>query len=306
METSNRSLPENFKWVEISRKKSERFEILSTFLNSNGMKNTFEHIPYTGTESLHELIQKCQVDCHSIRFGFELWNQLNDVVNKNYSDVLRLQSIDALYLDTKDGWWPHLHFGEALSYYLSQYEKKLVTTDPVLVIGSNGMARAAIQGLIALGFSQVNIAGDNEAEAKQLKNDLEKIFFNTQFTFTEKDGLTLLPGIYNVVVNTLDFPEKDEYLRDLYFFNFLKKGGLTVDINEVPLETPLTFIAKDIGAKTIAGAEILSYSDFLWVQTAFGKSLSWESYRDQVVQTLESHKVAEEVIKQIRVEFQIK
>ncbi len=294
-----------FKWAEISLKKSERYELLSAVLSELGINNQFQHFS-SQVSNLGELIETVKKDHHSIRFGFELWDSLSDHVNQTYTQTLRLRAVDAIYLDSKDGWWPHLSFDDAISYYLSDYEKSLVTTDPVFVIGSGGLARAVISGLIKMGYAKINIACINKDEALQIQNDFQKIFFNTTFSYTERDNVTLLPGVHNIVINTLDFPEKDEFLRDLYYFNFLKKNGIVVDLNEVPIETPLTYIAKDINAKIIYGYEVLSYGDFLWARIATQKELDWKSYQKRIAEKLSSYKVAEDVIKQILEEFQIK
>lgn len=294
-----------YKWAEISKKKSERYQVLSEFLNSQGIKNEFQYFS-TENQNLEDLINEVKKTTKSIRFGSELWDQLNPYVNQTYTDALRIKSIDALYFDEKDGWWPHLSFDEAFSYYLSEFEKGLITRDPVFVIGSGGLARSVVNGLIKIGYAKINIASENEKEALEIQKDFGAIFFNSTFSNTARDSVTLLPGVHNIVVNTYGFPEKDEFLRDLYFFNFLKKNGIVVDLNEVPLDTPLIQIAQDINAKVIQGAKVLVYSDYLWARIAFKKDFVLKEYEDKVIQHLQGIKVAEDIIKNILEEFQIK
>lgn len=294
-----------YKWAEISKKKSERYEVLSEFLNSQGIKNEFKHYS-TESQKLEELLEEAKKTNQSIRFGSELWDQLNPFVSQTYTDALRLKSIDAIYFDEKDGWWPHLSFDDAFSYYLSDFEKGLITRDPVFVIGSGGLARSVISGLIKIGYAKINIASEDEKAALEIQKDFGAIFFNSTFSHTARDSVTLLPGVHNIVVNTYDFPEKDEFLRDLYFFNFLKKNGIVVDLNETPLNTPLIQIAEDINAKVIQGAKVLAYSDFLWARIAFKKDFVFKDYQEKVLQNLKDIKVAEDIIKTILEEFQIK
>ena len=115
-----------------------------------------------------------------------------------------------------------------------------------------------------------------------------------------------MPGVHSVVVNTLDFVEHDDFLNELYYFNFLRKGGVVIDLAETPVETPFLRIAKDIHATTYVGYQLWCLYDFLWVQKFIRQPFDIKSYEAAVKMHLEKQPFNQDVMKKIFEEFQVR
>lgn len=291
-------------WCEIGSTKTHRYDVLSQHLSSKGIQNQFTFIE-TSNENLKEKIEEAQSQKQVIRLNPKFFDAAIPYINKNLRDLEKIKAIDGLHLTPKNEYWPEILFKDALIEYLTIKVKNLDVSQKVFVVGACGMARAVIAALIKLGYSKINITSDNESGAEELIQDFKNIFFHVEFEFTKKNDVTILPGIHGIVVNTFSVLESDMALNEIYYFNFLKKGGLVVDLIDVPTDSPFTKIAKDIGAEVIAGYEFLAYYDLKWVEMITGQKLELEPYQALLKTNLEQVSYDKNKIQKILEEFQM-
>jgi shikimate 5-dehydrogenase len=216
-----------------------------------------------------------------------------------------LKAVDTLLYDEKRGYWPEILFRDALFEYLTHTVKNLDIMQKAFVIGTCGLARATISTMIKLGFSKINITSQDEQSAESLIKDFSEIYFNVQFEYTKRGDVTILPGTHGLVVNTFSALDNDDFPNEIYFFNFLKKYGLVMDLVEIPIETPFLKIAQDIEARVVHGYEALGFYDLLWVAKATGQKLDFEAYKPLLKSHLESVSYDKNKLQKILDEFQI-
>lgn len=292
------------KWCEIGPTKTHRYDFFSQFLTTNGIENQFTFIE-ANKENLREKIEEAKATKQFIRFHPKLFDQVSLSIENNLRELEILKSVDTLFYDERQGYWPESLFRESFFEYLTHVIKNLDIMQKALVIGTCGIARASISALIRLGFSQINITSYDDKSAESLIKDLSEIYYNVHFEYTNQSDITILPGTHGLVLNTLSVLEDEEFPIAIYFFNFLKKNGLVIDLSEIPVETPFLKIALDIEARAIYGYEALGFFDLNWVFKATGQKLDFESYKGFLKPKLESVTYNKAKIQKIIDEFQI-
>ena len=291
------------KWCEIGLKKNLRNDTLVAFLQKNAVASEFQFIEAT-QENFKDKLTEAKSQFEVIRIHPALMHLASQTIDRSFQELVRMGTVDTL-IKQQDKFWPESLLRESMFQFLTSKVKNMDVQQEALVIGACGVSRAVAAALIKLGFSQINITSDSVEKINEMADDFKKIYFNTHFKTTPKEELTLLPGVHGIVVNTFDFDESEDFLNDLYFFNFLKKGGWAIDFSDVPLETPFIHIAKDIEAHTVSGYEFNSFYDMIFVQKVFGKVLGVNDYKDHLKQDLEKATYDKDKYQKILTEFQV-
>lgn len=291
-------------WCEIGPSKTHRFEVLSQYLNSKGIKNQFTFIEAT-EENLLEKISEAKSQKMFVRFNPKFFEIASTKLENNLKELEILKSVDSLMFDEKKGYWPEIVFRESLFEYLTKTVKNLDVAQKAFVVGTCGLSRAAISALVKLGYSKINITSYNDQLAIDLIEDLKKVFFNVEFEFTKRSDVTILPGVHGLVINTFSVLGAEDFPVEIYYFNFLKKGGLVIDLVDIPPETPFLKIAEDIGARVITGCEVMGYYDLNWVSRVTGQKSDHKDYVEALKQSLEQIEYDKNKIKAILDEFQM-
>ncbi len=291
------------KWCEIGPRKTVRYEIFSKFLKTQGIDNEF-HFIETPIENIESVLEQAQKDKLSIRFHPAFFDKLSGKLSNTFREFKLLNTVDSVILEGDDQHWPDIVLIDALSQFLAHKLKSLDVSQKVFCIGTCGVARAVLSGLIKLGFSDINITGHSREEAEQLISDFEKIYFNVSFEFTQRSDVTILPGVHGLVVNTLSPLHTEDFPSEVYYFNFLRKGGLVLDLVELPVATPFLKIASDIGAQTVSGYEALGFWDIVWLERAIGQRLPPDAYITHLKAELENVEYDKQKIQKILQDFQ--
>lgn len=292
------------KWCEVGPEKSLRNEFLSQYLLQRSIKQEYVHLELN-KENFKEEIQKIEKEYGAVRIHPLLWGVASQSVSKAFRELIRIGSVDSITL-SRGQFWPDNFFREAVVQALTIKVKNIDVSQMGLIIGTNGVVRSLAAALVRLGFSKINIIDPEDQDAQEIIRDLSDIFFNTQFKNIPKDDLTLLPGVHGIVANTLLFDTHESFLNDLYYFNFLKKGGVVLDISDVPVEPPFIHIGKDIGATAVLGFEVNSYFDKLWVKKVFDYDLDLKDYEASLKTALEKAPYNKDQYQKVLEEFQVK
>ena len=261
----------NFKWVVIGKTTVEkRYEYLSEALSHLGVINEVSFIK-SSQESFSDDVKRAMLSFDSIRVEEPFCNKLPDCFEGVPSQIMIIKSADAVIKDL-GRWWPRSLLGEGLRRAIIHSKIDIDYTGLGLLIGSGGGAREAMNGLVQLGLSGVHISGSNQIEVSKFFKDLKRSYFGMRLEIIPTNELTMLPGHYSLIVNTI-LSDNDDILNELYYFNFLKKGGLVVDLKLSPEKSNLIKEAESINAKIITGYEVESYIDDFWVESCFKKKL---------------------------------
>jgi hypothetical protein len=282
--TADQSAPPAFigkvRWVEISTEcERARMQALSEELAAHGIPNEVSFIE-CGVGEFGDVLLEAQDRFDQIRIGGELRDLAPKFVTRLPSQILTLRSIDAFVKEDGE-WWPRNYLVEGLGASIAEDLKNLDFTGVVIVIGAGADGRAAVASFVRVGFNRVNIVDTDDERAEALVEDLRRSFFSVQFQAVSRHRITQLPSVHSVAVNTL--AKTDEaFAADLFYLNFLKAGGVWLDLPLVSTNGALTTEARGVEAVIESSAAVLDRVDRAWARACFGAlgaRLSSESYR---------------------------
>ena len=183
------------------------------------------------------------------------------------------------FLHYSDRWWPQHFFAETLKRFITKNIEHLDRKSDALIAGLDTFPAACAWALSQVGFQRVLIAANEEEDAPSLVTRLKRNFFGVQWTPCTADELTEQAGTFSFLLTSLDEERDDVVLNNLYYFNFLKPGGIVLDTRLMQGTPPLIKEALEINAQTYTGIEFYS----LWASLVFEKLTGKEIDSDAVV-----------------------
>ena len=152
--------------------------------------------------------------------------------------VRSLQSTDFL-IKEENLWYPRVFLYQALRKVLVEYARGLDNRDSAFIVGTNEEAIVSGAVLAHMGFRKIYFTGHDMAELKLKTDLLKKNFFGIEFNTMDAEYLTAQTIGANIVINTINVAEDKELLRDMSYFNYMKRRGFVVDLNLIPYHNPL-------------------------------------------------------------------
>jgi shikimate 5-dehydrogenase len=194
------------------------------------------------------------------------------------AESIQLGAVDILIRD-ETGWWPRPCLEAAMIKTISQKVGLISFDSHALIGGVNGFAKMAVGALAKMGFLNINIVEKSEELGAALIKEVKKKYFQVNFSFIGFDEVTKLPGIHLLLMNTIPLTFENEILDELYFFNFLDRKGVVMDLTMPPANTPLVLEAEQWGARRLSGDYFWCERDALMIQKATGLKINSEAYR---------------------------
>lgn len=171
------------------------------------------------------------------------------------SEVRSTGACDLLVRE-KETLWPHNILAEVLQELVVEKAPKLDTQAFAYVTGVGPWARTVIAELIQMGYSKLCWVADDVAVIQPAVAQMRDAFFGVQLYGLPSDDLTLQANNGSLLVNTISESENPEFVMDLAYFNFVKRGGLVVDLHLEPEEKSLLYEAGQVGIFTLNGSEV--------------------------------------------------
>ncbi|MGZ3747050.1 MAG: hypothetical protein ACXWRE_06775 [Pseudobdellovibrionaceae bacterium] len=190
-----------------------------------------------------------------------------------------LEAADSLVLEEGHQWWPRLYLGEALRKLIIQRFRDLDVSLNSYVIGANQMGRVAAAALAELGYAHVSLVDEDTEKLDSEIKFLRKYLFGLQIQGVPAQTLTLQEKPGSLMLNTLSLQSERGILGDLSYFNFMKTGGVVVDISECTLHNQLLEEAERASLKVLSGLEVQSQCDVALLMKLFPQQyLTYEDY----------------------------
>lgn len=275
------------KWVELATtSESSRYQFLSRFLKENGIENSFEFIACDESNILQNIENsKSNFDqiIIDMKFGEILRNNLVELSTKHYFSP----TSDCL-LKTDGTWLPRSYLEEAFIESLNKKNMRFDIQANALIIGCNTLARIAINGFLKVGYTKILICDKNKESVESFIKDYSLRSFNVNFKFVSQDELAYLPGSSSLLINTTSTDPSNDLMNDLYYFNYLNKDGVVIDLNLYPLVSPLLTQAKDLGIQIIEGPHFYAVRDFKWLKAISKVDLKWDSFSEAWLNSIKS------------------
>ncbi|MCH2535399.1 MAG: hypothetical protein MK008_13225 [Bdellovibrionales bacterium] len=273
------------KWTALAspHSQSDGFLWLDEYLNQSGHSSDLDLVTLEEGESLKDLVEEKKKQFQNIRFASDFYESSAKLYDTNPVQTLTLKVGDCLKLS--DGaWWLRCYTFQALNQIISKYGTQINLEGEVLIIGGGGFSRLCASAFIRIGFKNVNLSALDYENVKGLAKDLERSYFGVKARAIPSDQLILLPGTHTVLINTLKNTEDSiKLLTELYYFNFLKQGGMVWDLNFLAVNSDLTKEAVDVGAFTLNGVELMALTDVLWLKDNFAIDIDLKSYTEFLI-----------------------
>lgn len=277
------------KLVEISSRPCEvRWKTLQEVLKSECQFELSYEVFKVTKENFAEVLKSQLKDENDIiKVGEDFFEASIKEIHQSSFNVLRNSVCHAL-VRGKNGWWPKITLDQALIRSLSDQVKSLDVAAKALVSGTHGAASQVVPALLTFGYQEIHFVGPDKAEGEKLLQQLRKVYFRTKFEFVGEKEITHRAGIYSILVNSAPLAMDDEWIEELYFFNFLKPGGVVVDMNLCPIHTPLLEEAKALNASFMSGEVIAAEEDIVLLECASFPAPQLKSYCDKLKSALEA------------------
>ena len=257
------------RWVEISdHPQLQRFQTLAHFLNETGLENEVIFLKAT-KQDFPEIVAKAEQEFDQIRIGGSLCQYVTEISIRLPSLLLSLKAGDALVQKARKpnlpDWWPRNFLVDGIVRALVTDKRSLDLSGAVFLLGAGCESRAAVAALVRLGFQRFSISCSDDITGQALVEELRTLYFQVQFQFIPRHLITQLPSIHSIAINTLVAGHDDEALNELFYFNFLKPGGIWLDLAFVGNQH-LENEARAVGAETAEGIRVAAWTDYEWAQ----------------------------------------
>lgn len=170
-----------------------------------------------------------------------------------------------VFLRHEDRWEPSLLLERALHDVIVRQGKNLDLHESAYVIGEGADLRVLGGVVLGLGFRRVCLVGEDERDCIEQKELLQQFYLSAEIVPLPAHALTLQTVGASLLVNALDLTSRQELASDLAYFNFMKRGGLVVDMmalrmNNVMLEEALRAGLRIVPPHEISGAAELMFA----------------------------------------------
>lgn len=275
-------------WAEITdRDPSEaRAAALEEALKAQGVDNR-RLMKTARAQDLRAAVDEARAEgAANIRFAGTLPEAVPALYETLPSQMLSLRCADALVFDKEGRAWPRNFHAEGFTRMIAADLKDLDLGAAAFVIGATSKARSCVAAISRAGFKRINLTDTDEARGMKLLEEFRRAYFNVQFQFTRRHMITHLPGVHSIAVNTIRVKDDPNHLNELFYFNFLKTGGVWVEATLGADNAALLAEARSAGAQVEPGEQLAAYADRAWVEACFGKRIDFVSYRDELVKRL--------------------
>lgn len=267
------------KWVEIAYPCfRERSLALKEFLNSKGIDADVEFID-CDPKQFPEVLADAKKKYDQIRVDSPFGEMIVSLQHTQSLVARQLRAADSLVHENAD-WWVRSALYLAIGQMLTERHITVDLNNSVLVVGAGAAARTVVAALFRAGFKKFLVTNKFDEQGHVFISDLKKHFFGVDFEYVPMERLVLLAGTNVLIVNTTPFVESNDVLKELYYFNFLKRNGMVWDLTLHPTQTPLLEEASNIGILGVPGYEIAALSDCIWVEWVTGKKVPREEYQE--------------------------
>ena len=260
------------RWCELAfndanRATTKRYELLNEELRALGVETEFEAVQCSKAD-LEPTLEKLRADFQAIRFSGETGPAVLPFLTRIPASISTLRSADSLVCE--DGnWWPRCFLVEGVNQTFADDKSSIDLSGSVFILGATSKARAVVAALSRIGFGRMIISDPDEKKCQAFVEELRKSYFGIQFQATPRTLVTQLPGVCSVAVNTLVDGDDASGVAELAYFNFLKVGGVWLDLALFPLNQALQAEAVSVGGTLVDGYRVLAETDALWIAAAF-------------------------------------
>ena len=198
-----------------------------------------------------------KINCKGVNITIPFKEKVFSLCKEITPTAKRIRAINTLKLNSKSEWSGTNTDIEGFLYPLRKYD---LTQKKAIVLGSGGAARSAVQGLIDMRLSEVNIVSRNQASLDNLLRDFNNEETLRKFIHTDLEILNIL-NTADLIINTTPVGMKTKNENDLPFgddfWQSINKELIVYDLIYNPKPTRLLRFCEKKGCETIDGSQML-------------------------------------------------
>lgn len=172
-------------------------------------------------------------------------------------------------------WEPNLLLEEGMRDAILHHAKGLDTKGAAYIIGNGAQMRVLASVALSLGFQRLYLVSENDEDLEIQKAQLARMYMGSNLTTLPADSLTLQTIEASLLMNSLDLSQLPDVAGDLSYFNFMRQGGLVMDLNVWPIENPVLEEASRAGLRVVSPLDLHAQ-----METAFLDSLGLRSFME--------------------------
>ncbi|MBX2989200.1 MAG: hypothetical protein KF802_15025 [Bdellovibrionaceae bacterium] len=179
--------------------------------------------------------------------------------------VSRYRTADAFY--RRQGVWePELLAEESVRRVIMRQAHHLDLRESAYVAGSGVFLRVVGGVALGLGFRRVYLVGENEADLNEQARSLMKLYVGSEVQALPAHQLTVQTVGGSLLVNTLNLASRPELAADLAYFNFMRRGGLVMDLHGGPSEQLVLEEALRADLRIVPPHEFSGQSEYFFAE----------------------------------------
>lgn len=200
-----------------------------------------------------------KVNCRGLNITIPFKEKAFNICKEITPIAKQIKSVNTLKLNKEGEWIGTNTDVYGFTYPLKNFDLKGRKST---ILGSGGAARSAIQGLINLELSEINVISRNEASLNKIKED-----FKSQFSIQCYSAINPVTEYVietsNIIVNStpvgmnLESNEKKNLPFGENFWRLLNKETIVYDLIYNPKRTYLLQMSANKGCPVIDGSEML-------------------------------------------------
>ncbi len=258
-----------------------RYELLGRWMTEKGLDHQLEFLDVPPADFSTEF-EKILNDFDQIRIDSPHGLNAYSYFKRHEAIMSQLKAVDCVFKDNLGHWWCRSLTYKSLCEALQGVGELIELDRSVLIVGAGASARAALAACAKMGFKSFKVTNKYDDQGLELIREMKENFFGLNFEFVPQHRLTLLPGSNCIAINTTPNDPSNDLLNELYYFNFLKKNGVVVELNFSPMHTQLIKESLDIKNFVIYGYELAAISDAYWIEWVTENRLN----RDNILEEL--------------------
>lgn len=203
--------------------------------------------------------------------------------------VSRARAAD-LYTKKMGLWEPDLILESALHDVIVRQGRTLELNDWAYVIGEGAELRVVAGVCLSLGFRKIKLVSDRDDDLAAQKEALGRMYVGCDIVPLPAHSLTLQTVEASLLVNASDLTQKTEIANDLAYFNFMREGGLIIDLKSIQRKNAVLEEAMRAGLRVLPPHEVTGVRE-VWMakRLGFDEVFSPSAYLDSWLECLQRH-----------------
>lgn len=250
---------------------------LKEFCLPLGVDFEIEHVDFTDEEMNPEDFARKVQGASAVRMNLEFSSLLIANTPALPAQVRFLEVADVFFM-SNGRWWPSVLVVDAVKALIIKRARSLEIRDVAYVVGAGPLAVCMASILLGLGYSRIKMVSEDGKQTLQDITKLSRHFLKAEISYVDAAVLTAEDTPASCLIIAQDLHENGNLLTDISYFNFMKRGGLVIDLNLSQGSSVILEEAARAELKVLSAAEIYNLMNL-----EFLKGLSLDSFCDPVL-----------------------